>query len=234
MSQTEKQLILPTQKSQVFSCVQESGLIPSDFEWEEYDSKESPGLKVSRLFHRPTGFYFIFDFYEDHHFGVWSPTEYNTIGLAKTDTWGFQFDRVKGWLKYVKREIEEPDLWEALSQETKLAEVASSSETTNSPFTPEELQYISRQVEEIKGYLIETHSLADEEQRKFVNTRLNYLVDSAQRQGRRDWLHTTIGVVVTVVVGIGLAPDETRELFRFVATAFGQFFGGTPPIPLAA
>jgi len=60
---------------------------------------------------------------------------------------------------------------------------------------------------------------------------LNYLAEAASRMGRQDWIHTTIGVIFTIAVGVGLAADQARELFRFVGNTLSHLLGGALPLP---
>ena len=48
---------------------------------------------------------------------------------------------------------------------------------------------------------------------------LTHLVAAAKRQGRRDWLHTCIGVIVTIATAVGLAPNEVRAIWAIVKTS---------------
>ena len=69
----EKILILKTQANEIFQAMQSLGLDPSQFAWEEVPSKITQGLAVSRLVHRPTGHYFMFDFRQRKHWIERSP-----------------------------------------------------------------------------------------------------------------------------------------------------------------
>jgi hypothetical protein len=45
------------------------------------------------------------------------------------------------------------------------------------------------------------------------------------------WLHMTIGVLFTIVVGIALAPDAARNLFIFATQALNQILNGSRLLP---
>ena len=64
---------------------------------------------------------------------------------------------VYNWLAFLKREIEAPDLWAAILQEKRLLRITSEAPIPNTQFTPEEKQYVIRQLDEIKQQLITSH-----------------------------------------------------------------------------
>ena len=133
-------------------------------------------------------------------------------------TWPEQFEFVKRWLASLKRETESPDLWGAISKEARILESAASSDSSNAPFTLEEKAYILQGIDEIKQYLLTAHKLDPE----LVESRLNYLIESSERVGRKDWLNLLISVLVGIVISAALPPEATRELFRFVGTVLRQ------------
>ena len=55
---------------------------------------------------------------------------------------------------------------------------------------------------------------------------LKYLSESSKRQGRKDWFHTAIGVLFTIIIGLSLAPDQARELLRFATSVLKQIISG--------
>jgi hypothetical protein len=57
---------------------------------------------------------------------------------------------------------------------------------------------------------------------ELVESRLNYLIESSERVGRKDWLNLLISVLVSIVISAALPPEATRELFRFVGTVLRQ------------
>ncbi|HCJ66035.1 MAG TPA: hypothetical protein DHV62_01585, partial [Elusimicrobia bacterium] len=128
----EKNLILKSQANEIFEEIQRRGLDPSQFQWEERDSElHGGGLLVSALIHRPTQYYFIFDRRYEERYTVRSPGRDTGIDKREVSSWVGQRQHVLEWLNCLKREIEAPDLWGAISQETKLAETASTSGASN-------------------------------------------------------------------------------------------------------
>lgn len=208
--------LLKSQANQVFEAIKNAGLEPSDFEWQDAESFYSASV-VSRLIHKPSGYFFSFD-NEDEFRSQWSPAEQTKWDLGTDSSWTSQLDWFVHWLTYLRREIESPDLWGAISSGAQVLESAASADTSNAPFTNEEKAYIVEGINEIKQYLLTAHNLDPE----LVESRLNYLVESSERVGKKDWLNLLISVLVTIVINAALPPEATRELFRFVGTVLRQ------------
>jgi hypothetical protein len=231
-----KETLLKTQRNVVLSVLRQLGLEPSDFEWHEAESKQVRDRMVSVLIHRPSIYFYKFDFvYADRrywHQAIYSPGEESAQGYSnKFWEWKNHLGVIRTeWLPNLKREIEAPDLWAAVSQEKQLVEAASSSKVENTAFTKDELGYISTQLREIKEFLFRTQPLSPE-QKIFVEVRFTYLEESASRLGRVDWLNIVIATLFSLAVQVAFPPSAIRELFGFVGSALSQLFGGTPLLP---
>ena len=231
-----RETLLKTQRNVVLSVLRQEGLEPSDFEWHEAESSQVKGRMVSVLIHLPSLYSYKFDFvraeYRYWHQAIYSPGKKSLQeGSFKFSEWEVHLKVIRTeWLPNLKREIEAPDLWAAVSQEKQLVEAASSSKAENTAFTQEELGYISTQLREIKEFLFRTQPLTSE-QKLFVEVRFTYLEESASRVGRVDWLNIVVATLVGIGVQTALPPDTIRDLFRFVGSALSQLFGGTPLLP---
>ncbi len=191
---------------------------------------------VSVLIHLPSLYSYKFDFvraeYRYWHQAIYSPGKKSLQeGSFKFSEWEVHLKVIRTeWLPNLKREIEAPDLWAAVSQEKQLVEAASSPKVENTAFTKEELGYISTQLREIKEFLFRTQPLSPE-QKIFVEVRITYLEESASRLGRVDWLNIVIATLFSLAVQVAFPPNAIRELFQFAGSALSQLFGGTPLLP---
>jgi len=165
------------------------------------------------MVHRPSGYYFVFDNVIEF-VSKWEPGAQTLVDSNYSANWEDQFDWFRDWLTYVRRETESPDLWRAISKEAEVLESAASAGASNALFTAEEKDYIVEGINEIKQYLLTAHKLDPE----LVESRLNYLIESSERVGRKDWINLLISVLVGIVISAALPPETTRELFRFVGT----------------
>ena len=208
--------LLPSQANQALRVIENGGWEKTDFEWQEIRGDNS-GQPVSQLIHRASGYYFVFDNVGGFR-SKWSPGEQTPEQTENAMSWQVQLELLAHWLTYLRREIQSPDLWGAISKEAQILESAASSDTSNAPFTAEEKTYIVQGINEIKQYLLTAHKLDPE----LVESRLNYLVESSERVGRKDWINLLISVLIGIVINAALPPEATRELFRFVGTVLRQ------------
>lgn len=224
--------LLRSQSNDVFNVLRDAGLDPEMFEWETRQTVNRADIQVPVLVHRPTDYFFQFDYMRDGHYARFSPGRESLIDSEYPGGWPGQLGYVYKWIDYLKREIEAPDLWSSLQQERLLVDAATSSEGEDRPFTQDEVRYISGQLHELKEYIFQTQQLSSE-QHEVVELRLNYLADSATRQNRTDWLHTLTGVLLSLVFSLAMSSDGARELFRFAGAAFRQLLssGSLPALP---
>ena len=116
------------------------------------------------------------------------------------------------------------DLWVAVTEENDLSATASSASLDNRPFTACEQMLVATRLNEVKTYLLEGQQLAAE-QAAFIERRFEYFTESSTRIGRKDWLNVLYGGLITVIVGVALAPGAARSLLRLAATAFQSLWG---------
>lgn len=179
----------------------------------EKDSLDRP---VSVLNHPNSGFYFKFVPYDCK----WTPTSKGRAGASKShsDNWGIQLDCVRQWLTALKPELEEPDFWEASSQEHLASRAATSMETANLQFTVQEQKFISDQLASIQAAVTEAHKLT-KEQTEALAAGFKYLAESSGRLGRKDWINVAIGTVINIAVGTALAREAGRELLHLLTSS---------------
>ncbi len=48
---------------------------------------------------------------------------------------------------------------------------------------------------------------------KTIDQKLDYLTEAAERQGRKDWYHTAIGVLITFGSALGLDQTQDKKLW---------------------
>ena len=231
----DKLPFLKSQRNWVFERIKAVGLDPTEFEWSERETADNSSQRHSILIHRPTQFYYFFGILPNGtHTPEYSPGKDKEVGFAKEMYTGEVWRNIELalplWLKYLKREIEAPDLWTALQQESQLIDAAVSDESDDKPFTADEIEYIRQGLSEIKKYIASTQDIPAE-RLEFVNKRLDYLQEAAKRQGKQSWIHRTIGVLFTIVIGAALSPDAAREMFRFAAGVFRQITNAPLMLP---
>jgi hypothetical protein len=209
--------LLQSQANQVLEALKAANWNATDFRWETVKSEHHSGKDASRLTHLASNFYFTFDNGGDAFFSEWSPGNETPVTKIQSGNWNNQLEHFTQWLSYLRREVESPDLWAAISGEAEIIDAAASDES-NVPFTEEEKSYILSGLSEIKQYLLTAHKLDPE----LVEARLNYLTLAADRVGRKDWINLLLSVLVNIVIQAALPPDATRDLFRFVGSVLSR------------
>lgn len=214
---------LKSQQNEIFQMIQNKGFDPSKFELNEEKSQQSVdkgGLPdtISKINYSGTNFYFIFDFLREIHYSEFSPGKETLVEEQYPGSWKQQIGYVESWLTNLKKEIAEPDLWEQLSEYQIAQEDQLSPETENDPFSPDQVEQIISGINRIKAHLTNELQL-DTEQENEANEKLDYLIDAAKRQGRKDWFHTAIGVIVTISVSLALSPEQANTIWGFLREA---------------
>jgi len=215
-------LLRKSWKNDIFECVQQVGLNPLSFEWVE-ENTEFPDCNwaVSVLRHPETGYYFKFDRIRDESFACkFCP---GSVKLEEktgsTTNWDSMKGEVKRWLSYVKKEIA-TDLWEQLKEYTPQETFIGTAEISNAPFSYSEAENIIGSLDKLQAQIEKNFNLHGD-QLAFVKREIDYLKDAAKRQGRKDWMHTSIGVIMTIAVGLALSPEKTKLLWDLLKSCFG-------------
>jgi hypothetical protein len=219
--------LLTTVKDAVFQLVLDSGIDPSEFQWKtarvedgtEYGVYE---YRMSILEHS-SGYFYRFGAYTD----TFSPGESSRIAIEDVsyirEKWNQRLNIVGNWLAFLKRELEAPDLWAAILQEKRLLRITFESRIPNTQFTTDEKQYIARQLDEIRRQLITSHRLQSE-QAESIEQGFNYIVESMNRFGKKDWLILAIGSLVSIAATSTLSPEITSDMFHRFTRAVGPLF----------
>ena len=143
-------------------------------------------------------------------------------------SWQASTTRVSTWLQEVKRDLQTPDLWAELRREVHLLEVGSNEVTDNTLFTQDEQKQIAEQLRGLAKHVSDASSLS-EAQKQILNEKIDYLVDSSRRLGRKDWLNIFIGVTLGYLLSTALPPDVARGIFSTCLRGIGLLY---PELPL--
>ena len=221
--------LLRSQKNAILAKIRDVGLNPTDFRWETVISKRIGKQSVEQLLHAQTESYFLFDFYLDGgRYRQWSECspgldDVVTVKMGH-EKWINRFELVEGWLKGVKVEHDEPDLWGTILQETLL--ISAGSIESNEDFSADEQKFIRERLDELERYLIDVHHLKDEVHQTFVRDRLNYLAEASSRVGMKDWFLIFVGMLMNIILEFSLSSEVAREVFRFSAQLLGHVLRG--------
>ena len=221
-------LLLKTQRNDVFVALHEQGLETAEFEWlkKSLDRGAMGGPSagvVSVLQHVPTGYSFQFDVRgsSGNYWATYRPGR----GAPQTDQacsdWPDMRGRVAQWAESVKTELEAPDLWATVAKSRVLPAAAAAEE--NTAFTEEEKARLNTALVEIKQYF-STGQYFSPQQKQYFDAQFEYLHGAIDRLGKKDWLHTAVGVIFSAVIGFGLS-DHATPLLQFASDQISQAYG---------
>lgn len=213
-----KMTLLKSQKNEIFKIVRAVGLVPFNVKWAEATSRFTDNLKVSRLSYVGSEFFYMFDFRDEKYATTFSPGQNKLVDQRIPGSWPLQRLGVSSWLEFLEREISEPDLWGQISKYQLPEKVEVEAEMGNDPFTVPEAETIASALSEIRSYIQKNVSLSKEHS-DVANERMNYLEDALKRQGRRDWVHTCIGVFVTLATTLAFNPEQTKAIWSLLKNA---------------
>ncbi len=207
-----------------------AGFDAADFEWSEVDLGESymGGVtlySVSCLTHPSTEYYFVFG----ESSVKCSPGRRSKVEREyKVDSWNVKFDNFRVWLQSLRHEVDAPDLWAEVGKEREVSDAASSM-VENLPFTPSEQKQILGALTEIKHYLLTIRD-TQTEQRQFIEGQFAYLIDAANRLGRKDWLNILVSTLFSTAFNLALPPENVKGMMQLAAANLQWLIGHAPKL----
>jgi len=133
--------------------------------------------------------------------------------------------RVEGWAKDVKEDVDTPDLWAELQREREVLTGARYDEVENTPFTSDEQAAIAERLQQTKQYVTRTYSLSDA-QILHLEAKLDDIAAAAGRMGRKDWTLLVCGALLGAFVQGILPPEAVQDILRMTLDGLGYLFGG--------
>jgi hypothetical protein len=228
--------LLLSQKNELLADVELTALDPADFYWHTRVSWQNRGAPV--LVHRPTSFYFLFEFARGNHLGEYSPGEEIPVVRANLPKWADVRSVFLDWLDNVEREYGEPDLWAQIGKAETGEERALAGATGPGPpggedrLTEEERQAISDQLHAIRELIVARTELTAV-QLESLDERLLYIEKASCRMTRRDVATIIVGTIVSMSMEHIIDGGLTLEVLRLAAQGLGHLFGsdGIPELP---
>jgi hypothetical protein len=225
--------LLKSQKNEVLEIIQEYGLEPANFSWGignftvPSNHPLTRGLidekfEVPVLIFINTKFHFQFEMLNGKHHCTFSPGREKPFETQNPGLWLYLTNYVREWLANLKREIEAPDLWAEMEKYKTSVSLDFPEQVRNDPIPVYEAEEIAKKLKELADKIDELFEL-NTDQRRFVRKKLEYLAESARRQRSMDWVHTSIGVCVTIAMSLTLAPDKARELWQLMKSLIAPF-----------
>jgi len=160
---------------------------------------------VPALVHTASGYYFGFggrgvggDFY------IYFSPDPRGHGWDPSETWGAVQGWFDTWLKNLRREFDERDLWgELLAQRSALQTTPVAND--NAPFTGDEQRRIAETLARTEADITRSTRLSSE-QTRILHEKLDEMRAAAERLGRKDWQMFALGTLASIVISAAFAP----------------------------
>ena len=123
-----------------------------------------------------------------------------------------------------------PDLWEQYQGGPELGKLSGSAQIENLPLNTDQKRYLFQQLGEIKHFLYKLEDLDDERQIE-VDRRFEYLQESMERVGKKDWLLLAMGGLLSLIISGTVSPERANDFLSFASAALLHAFVTTPLLP---
>jgi hypothetical protein len=121
-------------------------------------------------------------------------------------------------LEYIK-EIDSEDKWANFQFEATIFELTQVKFANNSNFSQDESLKIKTSIANFKQLVYENFSPTNE-QIEFINTRLDYLVESVDGLGKFDWTNTFIAIMISIAINMCFDTETGKHFFNLIKQAF--------------
>lgn len=212
--------LLQTQKNQVYELIEEAGLSPSMFLFD--DPSEPDGTTYLRF--KKTDY--RFDFANGRgggHFARYLPGYDTPYEDQSAGSWVAQLVNVRQWLKYLIRELKAPNKWKLLEEELRNFNFEDI-KYTDAKFTHQEYKLLEKRIGEFKNKISKLDLL--DEQIEKINLKLNHLLKLAENMNKIDWKELFIGSMMSLFIQLSIPPGAGQMIFGYLKILFVQFLPG--------
>ena len=208
--------LLPSQRNQVYDAITQAGFSPAQFKLSDQLVTKIHGTFTELSLN---GSEYYYRFYENHggHVGVFSPGHDTLSEQVNPGAWLSQLNHIYKWLSLVKREIEQPDKWQHIFDESKSIGINIGTED-NSQFTYEEVTHIQQAMLRAKAAAGQLQLTA--QQLRLLSDKLDYVAEKAKLLGRIDWKNLFMGTMITMIVDLGVPDELKKQLWLILKESF--------------
>lgn len=212
------------QREEIFDLVEAAGLDPAAFALDEDDGE-------NRLRHLLAASYFTTRRAADGTYTVRYVAGDGPLEDRDGLSWYRLKQRVEGWLREVRTDLEMPDRWAELKQLAGVLAAAQSDGASNEPFTPGEQAEISTRLDATKDLVRRQFELTPEQVTR-IEQKLDDLKEASTRLGRKDFVMLALGTVVSLFLTDTVPPHVLQAVLAAIIHGLGHVlgFGGPPPI----
>ena len=200
-----------------FDDLTAEGFQSSEFEWLDAPSIARADTIVSKIRHKESDYYFLFDHGPDSPYGSHyyerSPGETVSTDRGYPGGWDLMRNAFVEWTRYLKREIESPDYWTDIAGQSEIGKLFSDM-PNNDPISDEDQLRITEAVEQIRNYLKEKEEF-EADYWKSIDEKLDLIIDSSKTNGRKAWVMLAIGGLISIFSSGIFAPEQASTYFHY-------------------
>jgi len=224
--------LMKSQKNEILRLIEAYGFYPNDFEWLKLEKGDILShYYIDFLKHKETGYFFQFDVSGEEHHSNFSPGGELEHEYADPGSWENQKGYFEKWLNYLRREIEQPDLWDEIRLAQEAFEKGLDPYTQNKTFNNDQITQIEVGINQILDYIKSLENVS-EEQYELVKGELEYLKDASKRLVRKDWILMSITTITAIVINLSLSTEEGRVIFKILEKAVQGLIKFLPKITM--
>lgn len=213
--------LLQSQKNQLFTIIEESGLNPSQFTIGNITSSFILKDQVTHIGYKGSNYYFIFDNGKHNPFiSIFSPGYLVLKDSIANDTWVQILDNFRSWLSNLKRELECGDYWSKLEKE--MNDLGTPLPYNDSKYSDDELKELEEKIG-IFRVEIEKSGLSKDEL-TIINQKLDFLIEKAKTLSKFDWKSLFLGTFINLIIALNVSPGTAQQIKIAIKIVFETFF----------
>lgn len=122
------------------------------------------------------------------------------------------------WLKYLKEEITSTDKWTLVNQVVSSIDLFKNEDIVNEKFSAHEFNILNEKMNQLQKGLSDIGLTINEI--NVINQKLDNIYLLALDLGKFDWANLFIGTIVSIIIQLGLTPENTSLLWKLVKEIF--------------
>jgi|GEM_PF-5666048 len=127
----------------------------------------------------------------------------------------------KNFAEFIVCKIEVSEIWKEAVSEGIKKPFEIEGINSDDPFSDEEKEDIRRTLSELQKSVLKEFG-KQKEQSKVIKDNIDYMVGLLNRQRKKDWLHTSIGVFATLAASLCLTGEQAATFWQFIRDYIGE------------
>jgi len=217
--------LMQSQKNEIFQSITDFEFPPFNFSLEERSLTNHTIIEIA---FKDSDFHYKIDLPNSGGFHAeYSPGSTHSTENFNSGSWNSLMGNFRGWLGFMRREINEPDLWERINEFQLPTDIKINTDQENSSFNYSEVMQIKAGLDNLKEYF-QTKILLEKDQFEYVSKKIDHLFESSKKQGRKDFYYLLIGSLVTIITALSIGPEHGKAIWGMVK---GMFLGLIKALP---